>query len=303
MSKATDKLCAVALQEVGASSGAKYNIWYWGHDNGAPWCAAFVSWCQDRAGFGPIAGKHASCTAWRDNFLKPNMIWWDKSKTSPEPGDMIFYNWDGKATPCHHVGIVVAYDPAKKQVTTVEGNTSGTSQGNGNQCQMKYRALNYVVGYGRPLYPADPGPGGPPLNPWPLPSRTLKKGDAGNDVRWLQVQLNFCAVLKVPKVAVDGSFGPATDAALRQFQAAAKLTADGLAGPATRAVLLAAGTGDVNRDGQVDTVDARLVLQQIVDKVKFDPAQLLAADVNGDGQVDTADAREILHRAVNNELK
>ena len=56
--------------------------------------------------------------------------------------------------------------------------------------------------------------------------------------------------------------------------------------------------GDVNGDGQVDTTDARLVLQAAIGKVKLEEMQEAAADVNGDGKVDTSDAREILQKAV-----
>ena len=55
--------------------------------------------------------------------------------------------------------------------------------------------------------------------------------------------------------------------------------------------------GDVNGDGQVDTTDARLVLQAAIGKVKLDKQQT-AADINGDGKIDTSDAREILQKAV-----
>jgi len=289
MSHATDSVCAVALNEAGAVSGAKYNKWYWGSDNGAPWCAAFASWCEDRAGFGALAGKYASCTAWRDNFLKPRGLWLDKT-AAPGAGDLVFYNWDGKLTPCNHVGIVISYDPAKKQLTTVEGNTGG-------KCQQKTRPLTYVVGFGRPNYPTD----SPTLNSqlstpnsFPVPARTLKKGDTGDDVKWAQFQLNRCAAVGISPVTVDGSFGPASDAAVRAFQAALGLEADGAVGPATRGALQTAGSGDIDGGGKTDSTDARLALQAAAGKIQLTPAQKIAADMNGDGKVDTVDAREIL---------
>ncbi len=63
-------------------------------------------------------------------------------------------------------------------------------------------------------------------------SRTLKLSDPlmqGEDVRQLQAalgQLGFA-------IAADGTFGPGTDAAVRQFQSQKGLTVDGLVGPAT----------------------------------------------------------------------
>jgi len=52
----------------------------------------------------------------------------------------------------------------------------------------------------------------------------LRKGDQGNSVRELQKALGLVE---------DGAFGPATDAAVRVFQAGHNLKPDGLVGPAT----------------------------------------------------------------------
>ncbi|MFB8775974.1 D-Ala-D-Ala carboxypeptidase family metallohydrolase [Streptomyces broussonetiae] len=63
-------------------------------------------------------------------------------------------------------------------------------------------------------------------------SRTLSQGASGSDVTQLQIRLGgypgYGSVL-----AVDGSFGPATAAALKRFQSAYGLAADGVAGPNT----------------------------------------------------------------------
>ena len=70
-----------------------------------------------------------------------------------------------------------------------------------------------------------------------LGERVLKKGMNGADVKELQAALNAaghdCG-------AVDGDFGPKTDAAVRAFQKAKGLDADGQAGPKTIAALAAA---------------------------------------------------------------
>lgn len=64
----------------------------------------------------------------------------------------------------------------------------------------------------------------------------------GPDVRELQEKLN--SVLKpVPPLVVDGIFGAKTDAAVRAFQARAKLSVDGIVGPKTRAALDTAKPG------------------------------------------------------------
>ncbi|MFG3710873.1 peptidoglycan-binding protein [Micromonospora sp. NPDC047730] len=71
----------------------------------------------------------------------------------------------------------------------------------------------------------------PPASPKPvaLGSRTLKIGARGSDVGDLQELLNK----RGAKINIDDDFGPATQAAVRSFQKARRLSVDGLAGPQT----------------------------------------------------------------------
>jgi hypothetical protein len=64
----------------------------------------------------------------------------------------------------------------------------------------------------------------------------LRQGATGTYVRTVQFQLGE----RGHKVTVDGAFGPATLAAVKAVQAAARLTPDGVVGPATWPVLLGA---------------------------------------------------------------
>lgn len=61
----------------------------------------------------------------------------------------------------------------------------------------------------------------------------LRRGDIGTEVADLQAQLNQLGA----SLIVDGDFGPATEAAVKAFQAAHGLAADGIAGAATMAMI------------------------------------------------------------------
>lgn len=71
-------------------------------------------------------------------------------------------------------------------------------------------------------------------NPYSVPEHTLKKGDKGTDVKWLQYQLQIL----YPDLSVDGSFGGKTLEALRTFQLTHGLSVDGKAGRATKTALM-----------------------------------------------------------------
>lgn len=70
-------------------------------------------------------------------------------------------------------------------------------------------------------------------NPYAEPTKTLRFGNKGNDVRWLQVELNKYGY----GLVVDGHWGDKTQAAVLHFQAKRGLLCDALVGPKTRAAL------------------------------------------------------------------
>jgi hypothetical protein len=86
---------------------------------------------------------------------------------------------------------------------------------------------------------------------------TLKQGMSGASVSALQSALNNYANASL---STDGSFGPATKAAVMAFQASKSLSQDGVAGPATQGALqnasaMAGGECDGSDDSSDDSVD------------------------------------------------
>ncbi len=84
------------------------------------------------------------------------------------------------------------------------------------------------------------------VSPWPQ----VRRGDHGHPVRTLQDLLRAHG----HGIAVDGSFGPLTDGAVRTFQAEHGLTVDGIVGPHTWAAVIVTvrrgSTGDAVRGVQ-----------------------------------------------------
>lgn len=70
----------------------------------------------------------------------------------------------------------------------------------------------------------------PNRNPYPEPIKNIRYKSRGNDVRWLQVELNR----KGNHLTVDGVAGSRTIDALMDFQRKNELVADGICGPVTR---------------------------------------------------------------------
>lgn len=80
----------------------------------------------------------------------------------------------------------------------------------------------------RDLFCSDTHP--PTGNPYPVPRKSIKLNSRGNDVRWLQYQLNSKGGYKL---IVDGMAGPLTIGAITDWQRSHSLEPDRIAGPKT----------------------------------------------------------------------
>ena len=89
--------------------------------------------------------------------------------------------------------------------------------------------------------PAKPSPKPPAKKPT-VKVRVLRRGTKGADVKRLQSELNrVFPGYPGPLLKVDGDFGPATEAYVKEFQRRAGLTRDGVVGIKTRSKLKSMG--------------------------------------------------------------
>jgi hypothetical protein len=144
------RLIQVALAEVGTAETGNNETKYGKFMNAdkLPWCGSFLNWCAFTAGVKVpnVVSTRAGAEAFRKR---------EQWHTTPKIGDFVFFDFimDDKET-INHIGLVIRR--SKKQIVTIEGNTSGgADQRNGGQVMVKSRALgarSFVVGYGRPTY-------------------------------------------------------------------------------------------------------------------------------------------------------
>lgn len=90
-----------------------------------PWCAATVSAAFIKAGLTDIGFVECSCSQ-MINLYKAKGRWMETDSYTPEPGDLIMYDWDDKTGvgDCtgapEHVGMVVSV--SGKTIRVIEGN-------------------------------------------------------------------------------------------------------------------------------------------------------------------------------------
>ena len=129
------------------SKGEYYTQWYvggtykdgWNKDT--PWCVAYISWCLEETKYLDDGNyqsyleipTNSSCAqvpkyANVDTFLNDlkqgntNGSYITRVEHSPQPGDLVFFDWDSGTDP-EHMGVVLSV--AGGYIYTIEGNTAG----------------------------------------------------------------------------------------------------------------------------------------------------------------------------------
>lgn len=200
------------------SNKTKYGKWY-GLD-GVKWCATFVSFVFDHAGhpLEAIDGPHGY------QLCQSGYNFWKRKQrftSSPQPGDIVLYDWTGDGH-CDHTGIFAGWiDAAQTMFSAWEGNTAQGDDSDGGQVMLRNRKKATVAAFATPLA-LDNNPIAQPVN-----DDTLRKGDIGASVTIVQKLLHDLGFT----ITVDGIFGDETETAVESFQQQNSLAATGIVTP------------------------------------------------------------------------
>lgn len=138
-SNSNSNMVQIALSQVGNIGGQPYWSWY-GFSSRVEWCAVFVSWVANQAGYiesGTIP-KFSVCEAGANWFKSKGK--WKSSEYIPKPGDLIFFDWQEDKY-ADHVGIVEFVK--NNTIYTIEGNLDNEVKKN------QYNAnSNSIYGFG-----------------------------------------------------------------------------------------------------------------------------------------------------------
>ena len=244
-----ESIIEVAKKEIGTIEGPKDNetkYGAWTKVNFQPWCQSFVSWCAFTSGLDAKKYPKSASTVAAADWFKKNDRWADARNDDPTPGDWIYFDFpDDGVNRISHVGICIKNN-GDGTIQVIEGNTSGTAKGdqrNGGMCVEKTRAyvknnkkklVNAVVGWGRPVYTGEenlpllskvgssdvPTKAATPASPAVKKEfKQFKIGAKGSSVKKIQEAL---------KLKADGSFGPGTEKAVKDFQKKNSLPVNGV---------------------------------------------------------------------------
>lgn len=120
-------------------------------ESGIPYCAMFVSYCLNWAGF-EAAGLPGAYVPWilSANSDAGRLV----ANEDAQPGDLVMFDWQGDGV-ADHIGIVEENHADEGWMQTIEGNTSpgsGGSQSNGGGVYRRARNYSSIIGVARPYY-------------------------------------------------------------------------------------------------------------------------------------------------------
>lgn len=120
-------------------------------ESGIPYCAMFVSYCLNWAGF-EAAGLPGAYVPWilSANSDAGRLV----ANEDAQHGDLVMFDWQGDGV-ADHIGIVEENHADEGWMQTIEGNTSpgsGGSQSNGGGVYRRARNYSSIIGVARPYY-------------------------------------------------------------------------------------------------------------------------------------------------------
>ena len=142
---------AEAIRQLGVeedppgSNHTPFGVWI--GTNGKAWCATFMSWafhslgvelCKGFHGPGVVPGKGCAWVPTIEAWLKAR-DWWLPASVTPQPGDLVLYDWGLDGAP-DHIGIVESAGGGK--ISAIEGNSH-------DRVERMTRDTYHVAGYGR----------------------------------------------------------------------------------------------------------------------------------------------------------
>lgn len=141
----SQKMVQIAAAQLGNAGGEPYRTWYYGHNQSAAWCAVFVSWVANQAGYlNNSVPKFEACSSGAAWFKQKNR--WQTASYVPNPGDIIFFDWQSSRDGVpNHVGIVESV--SGNTITYISGNDNNVVKR--NTCMVGYDS---IYGYGVPAY-------------------------------------------------------------------------------------------------------------------------------------------------------
>lgn len=112
------------------------------------WCSCFVSACAIAAGCADIVPIEIACICHRE-IAQEFGIWVENDGYTPNPGDLILYDWDDNGVGDNrgsedHIGIVEKVEGSK--ITVIEGNSGGRTDYDGEYLGTVCRHTRYVNG-------------------------------------------------------------------------------------------------------------------------------------------------------------